>query len=453
MRKIAMIATREFIAAATNKGFVIGVVLVPTMIVAVVAIFPFVSAAIGGTLRGDIAIIDRSGQVVGDLRAALDPRAVAARRAAAVRRFIPGTTGGSGVAPTIVGEASRAVSEGDNVNVHERPSDADADRERAWLLEESTSPRLALIVVHPDAVTPAAGRDQYGSYDLYVPAYASRQSDDAIRGALEDAIVAARLRVRSLAPTAIEQLTTVAPGRSLTVTKSGIRQTQREFDLMLPVVFVTMLSVGIVLSGHTLLTSTVEEKSNRIVELLLSSVTPFELMAGKLVGHLGVTILILALHISLALVVLFSFALIGLLDPWLVLYFMVFLFVTYLMFGAGMIAVGAAVDDMHEAQSLAGPLMMAALAPAFLIPSLTRDASSTLSVVLSFVPPVNTFAMMGRLTSTSPPPAWQVWITIAIGLAAAAGMTWFAAKIFKVGLLMHGKPPNLATLIRWAKAA
>ena len=72
---------------------------------------------------------------------------------------------------------------------------------------------------------------------------------------------------------------------------------------------------------------------------------------------------------------------------------------------------------------------------------------------MSFVPPVNTFAMLLRMSSATPPPLWQVWLTIVISSAAVYAALWFAAKVFRVGLLMHGKPPNVATLVRWIKMA
>ena len=84
---------------------------------------------------------------------------------------------------------------------------------------------------------------------------------------------------------------------------------------------------------------------------------------------------------------------------------------------------------------------------------ISRDPDSTFSVVLSFLPPVNGFAMMLRLASLSPPPAWQVWLSILVGVGAVFGALWFAAKVFRIGLLMYGKPPNFRTLIRWARAA
>ena len=150
---------------------------------------------------------------------------------------------------------------------------------------------------------------------------------------------------------------------------------------------------------------------------------------------------------------LMSFAMIGLLDPMLILYLLVFFLISYLVFAAVFGAVGAAVNEMREAQSLMTPVMLALMAPWMFQPAIARDPNSTFSVALSFLPPVNTFAMMTRLASSSPPPGWQVWLTVLVGLASALAAMWFAAKVFKVGLLMHGKPPSLATLIRWAREA
>jgi ABC-2 type transport system permease protein len=72
---------------------------------------------------------------------------------------------------------------------------------------------------------------------------------------------------------------------------------------------------------------------------------------------------------------------------------------------------------------------------------------------MSFLPPVNTFAMLLRMASSVPPPLWQVWLSIAIGVASVFCALWVAAKVFRIGLLMYGKPPNFATLIRWIRAA
>jgi ABC-2 type transport system permease protein len=108
---------------------------------------------------------------------------------------------------------------------------------------------------------------------------------------------------------------------------------------------------------------------------------------------------------------------------------------------------------MREAQSLMMPVMMMLVIPWTLWFPISRDPNSTLSVAMSFVPMMNGFAMMLRLASVTPPPVWQVWLSIAVGVASVFGALWFTAKVFRIGLLMYGKPPSFATLIRWARAA
>jgi ABC-2 type transport system permease protein len=96
---------------------------------------------------------------------------------------------------------------------------------------------------------------------------------------------------------------------------------------------------------------------------------------------------------------LMSFAMIGLLDPVLILYLVVFFVISYLLFAAVFSAVGAAVNEMREAQSLMTPVMLALMAPWMFAPVIGREPNSMFAVALSFIPPVNTFAMMIRLAS------------------------------------------------------
>jgi ABC-2 type transport system permease protein len=168
---------------------------------------------------------------------------------------------------------------------------------------------------------------------------------------------------------------------------------------------------------------------------------------------LAVSLLVLTVYAGLGVLALLSLALVGLLDPWLVLYLLVFFLITYALFGSVFAAAGAAVNDMKEAQALMGPVMLLLMGPWVLALPISRNPDSTLAVVMSFVPPVNTFAMMLRLASSNPPPVWQTILSIAIGIAAAIAAIWFAAKVFRIGLLMHGKAPNMRTLVRWVRAA
>jgi ABC-2 type transport system permease protein len=118
-----------------------------------------------------------------------------------------------------------------------------------------------------------------------------------------------------------------------------------------------------------------------------------------------------------------------------------------------MLSVGAVVNDMREAQSLMMPIMLLLTFPFWVWFPISMNPNSGFSTVLSMIPPVNTFAMLIRLSSTTPPPWWQVFLSIGIGIAGVFAALWFASKVFKIGLLMYGKPPNLATLVRWARQA
>jgi ABC-2 type transport system permease protein len=99
------------------------------------------------------------------------------------------------------------------------------------------------------------------------------------------------------------------------------------------------------------------------------------------------------------------------------------------------------------------PLMLSMMLPWILWWPIVQNPSSTLALVVSFVPPVNSFGMLLRVASSTPPPAWQVWLSIGFGVVGVFGALWVAAKVFRVGILMFGKPPDLRTLIRWLRAA
>ena len=337
----------------------------------------------------------------------------------------------------------------------ERPVTADVQREKSWLTEAPSADaarHLALVVVHPKAVTPADG-GAYGTYDIYVPENTDERIETTIFDGFRETLLSARVRAQNMDREQVEAVMRVPRTASVTVGLDAERQTNVGFNRTLPFVFAGLLVFGIMIGGQTLLTQTIEEKSNRVIEVLLSAVSPLELMAGKILGQMAVSMLVLALYIVIGLGLLSSFAMLGLLDPLLIVYLILFFLVGYLFFASVFAAVGAAVNEMREAQSLMTPIMLALMTPWFFAAPIGRDPNSTFSVAMSLIPPVNSFAMMIRLASTTPPPFWQVALSIVIGLISAFVATWFAAKIFKIGLLMHGKPPTLGTLVKWARMA
>lgn len=453
MNKIWLIAQRDFLTTISNKGFLFGLFILPLMIGLAVFLGPrLLSAARSPQVVGRVAVMDPAGQVLPELRSTLSISAIKTRQEENARRTLAD-----------VPEANRAIAERGiqaaqgsipDLTIEERPADADVATEKQSLSSADWASRpLALVVIHRDAVRRTNAAGEFGTYDLY----ASRTLDDAtetvIYQSLSDALVHVRLGAAKLDQQQVDAMTRVKRPTSTIVTAAGEQRAQRKFMQFLPFMVGLFIFVGVITSGQTLMTSTVEEKSSRVVEVLLAAVSPFQLMAGKLLGQLAIGLLAMGIYLGLGLLALYSFAMFGIIDPMLIVYFLAFYLITNLVFGALMISIGAAVNQIQEAQSLMGPVMLLLLVPYMMSPMIGRAPNSTLAVVVSFLPPMNTVGMMTRMASDSPPPAWQVWLTLLVGLGAACAAVWFAAKIFKVGLLMHGRPPSLATLIRWARQA
>jgi ABC-2 type transport system permease protein len=460
-KKIGQIAAREFAATASSKGFILGLLLTPTIIAAVAIVFPRVLNR-GAQVRGEVAVIDRTGAVASELRASLAVERIVARRAELTRQAISQAPGALRQAAESRPETGAATSRSTEIalggvpelQLIERAADADPQQEKTWLTDAPATPRrIALIVIQPNAVTPAPGGTTYGTYDLYVPPNTDDRVETEIYQAVREAIINARTTAQSLDRARIDAIVRVGRATSVTVTKSNERQTVAGFNMLLPAGFALVMFIGVMTGGQALLTSMVEEKSSRVIEVLLAAVSPMELLAGKLLAQLGVSFLALAFYLATGMVLLVSFAMIGLLNPWLLVYLFIFFVISYMVTGAMLVTVGSAVNDMREAQTMMMPIMLMIMFPWIFWLPISREPNSAFSVAISFIPPVNTFTMLLRMASNSPPPYWQVWTSIAIGVASVFAAIWFASKVFRIGLLMYGKPPNFATLVRWARAA
>ncbi|MCD4747970.1 MAG: ABC transporter permease [Thermoanaerobaculales bacterium] len=458
MRKIVHIAVREFLSTVLTRGFIIGVLVTPLMIAVMIILMPLLMNEQAPRIEGEIAVIDPSGEVHQGLADYLKPEAIAERRGA-LKEFaseqmqkMPGGAANEALAePTL----NALLGEVPNLDIVQRPADFDLESEKRLLTEEGPTEdrRLALIVVHEDAVQRQDGEENFGSYDFFVREKLDDRIVDEVRSGLRHAIVDARIRTTDLDRDYIEALTQVPRVRSTTVTEEGEKETNEVVNMLLPAGFMILLLVSVLTGGQYLLTTTIEEKSSRVVEVLLSAVSPMQLMTGKILGQMGVGLVILALYAGMGIVGLVSFALLGLVDLALLIYLLIFYVIAYFVLASMMAAIGAAVTEMREAQTLMTPVMVTLMIPWLLWLPITRNPNSIFATVTSFIPPINTFVMLLRMTSTSPPPTWQVWLCIAIGLISVWGALWFAAKVFRVGLLMFGKPPNFATLIKWVKMA
>ncbi len=460
MKKIFFIASREFLSTVATRGFIIGSLVTPALLALIMLGFPRLLGQRQLHIAGEVAVIDPSGAVTSALRDIADPAKIELRRQAHARQSGQGAYGaaGSGVASGPGFDAAITAMTGISAMTGPIPRirfiqrTDDLAHEKLWLVQPAPSARhLAIVVVRPRALSAADGTDGAPVYDLYVPTTLDARVEAVIRGMLRDAVVSVRARAHGLDLDQLDALSQVQAGRSISIARDGTeRPSVPLLNVLLPIGLIMLMFLGTLGSGQLLLTTMVEEKSSRIIEVLLAAVSPLELLAGKILGQLGAAMTGMGLYLIVAFAGLSTFALFGLVDPSLLLYMFLMFVISFLVFGSVMVAIGAAVEDIRDAQSMGMPFTFGLAAVVALTFGISLDPNSALAMTLSFTPVLNTFAIMARLASTSPPPFWQVWLSIAVGIATVVAAIWFAARIFRIGLLMHGRPPNFATLLRWA---
>jgi ABC-2 type transport system permease protein len=259
-----------------------------------------------------------------------------------------------------------------------------------------------------------------------------------------------------LEPVAFEDIQVAAGGRESKVTHEDVARQ------WVPVVFVYLLWMAIFTIAQMLLTNTIEEKSNRIIEVLLSSVSPQQLMTGKILGiaATGLTVVlswIVCIIIGVGLLpklldfeLTFDLSFI-LTDPAYLASFFAYFLMGYFLYAALFVAMGSVCNSLKEAQNLMTPLTIVLFLPFFLMVPIGMDPNGLLARVVSYVPLLTPFVMMNR--SAGPPTTMEYVVTSLILVATTLLTFRAAAKVFRIGILMTGKPPRLGEILRWVTAS
>ncbi|MEJ7731770.1 MAG: ABC transporter permease [Polyangiaceae bacterium] len=424
-KRIFIVARREFLATVLTRGFVVGVLLMPTIMGLVMAAVPLLVRS--PPVRGEVAIIDRTGRVaVG-----------AAERIANLDRDGESSPGArrrrQGGAPPA------------NLRVVVLADDADVEAATAPLRQLPAPERLALVVIPADGLAPEK------SPDLLCAPTLDGLLGIAVGEQVADAVIDARLAERGHDPEAMRALLQRPKISKRTVTASGDAESDELAGVVLPAAFMMLLWIATFTSGQFLLTTLVEEKSMRVMEVLLSAVSPFELLTGKIIGHALVGMVVLATYLALGTTILVGLDMSHMLDPALAALLGVYFVIAFLLVASMMAAVGSVVEDIRSAQTLLTPVMVLLALPTVLWLPISRNPSSTFAIVLTFIPPMGPFVSVLRLAAPDPVPAWQVALSLAIGVASVIVAIWAAARIFRIGVLMYGKPPTLRQMLRWVR--
>jgi ABC-2 type transport system permease protein len=310
---------------------------------------------------------------------------------------------------------------------------------------------------------------------LYSVGQPTMDDESDIRSMLREQVKTMRMERLHIRKSTLDSLNEEVGMKTINMTPDGIEKKSNSLQLYLVgMIFGILMYMFIFIYGAQVMQGIIEEKTSKVVEVIVSSVRPFQLMMGKILGLATVGLLQFLIWIilmtSLTLLSL-NFAGVaaesggaeaaqqtGALSkvaelmnlPW---FYIIFCFLFYflggyLIYGALFAAVGSAVDSPAEAQQFMFPVTLPLLISYLsLFMFILREPDSPVSVWLSIIPFTSPIAMMGRLGSDVP--LWQLLLSMALLIAGFVFTTWVAGRIYRVGILMSGTKVNYKVLAKW----
>jgi len=218
---------------------------------------------------------------------------------------------------------------------------------------------------------------------------------------------------------------------------------------VIPLAAMMLLYVLVMTAVPTLLNQVLEEKMQKISEILISSVSPFQLLMGKLIGTVAVTLTLSSLYLASAFYLTSHFGIAEAIEPSFYAWFLLLLILALFMFGSVFSAIGAVCSEIKDSQSLMMPAVMMIVIPLFFVGAVIESPNSLFATALSLFPPSTPTIMMLRIALPPGPPLWQVLLSIIATGAFTILCVAVAGKIFRIGILSQGQTPSYARLIKW----
>jgi ABC-2 type transport system permease protein len=436
MRKFLVILKREYIQRVRAKMFIVSTILLP-VVMSIFGIVPAVILSIdaGGPMR--IAVVDQTGKMFDRLQ-----DAVASDEATAEE---PGQSRSGPDMPRRQYQLEQVASVG-----------PDAAAARAKLDARVRAKELDGYLILPSDFLQTGKAEFFNSNPGDV--LSGRPLQSALNRAVrEERLIEAKVdtgtRQALFQPIDVQSVKIGAPGEAR---ESG----GSRFVLVFAVGFIMYLAI--LMYGQVILGAVIEEKETRIAEILFSSVKPFTLMMGKLVGVSLVALTQLAIWgTAFAAFALYGVNLLasrGLKAgipsiPFVhYIYFGLFFLLGYFIYATIYALVGSMVTTTQEGGQLAMPIILILVVSFYLFLPVSRSPDSSFSFWVSMIPFSAPVAMLVRIV-TQTPPFWQIALSLLIGFGTVILIMWFASRIYRVGMLMYGKRASLPEAFRWARQA
>jgi ABC-2 type transport system permease protein len=435
MWKVLKLVGREYRASVRTKGFIIGLALAPILMSgSMIAMILFRGKV--DTADKQIAIIDRSGVVAGVVLAAAETRN---------DELVYDKETGEKVKPAYIVEI---------IN----PDDIDPAMQRLELSDEIRSRRLhAFVEVGPGVLSPQA--DPKSARITY---HAENAAIDEVRGwvsgRINNHLRFLRLTSAGVEENAVEEMLTWLPVESMGLINRDeetgqVQEAQPSSEMeavLIPIFTLFLMFIMVMMGAVPLLNAVMEEKTQRIAEVLLGSVRPFQFMMGKILGGVAVSLTGLSVYAILGIIVVNRLDLADKIPlhvlPWIYAYTILMIF----MVGGGLAALGAACNDAKDAQNLTMPAILPVMIPMFLLVPIIEAPTSAFATGLSLFPPFTPMLMLLRLSAHQGIPLWQPWVGLLGVFLFALLSVWAGGRVFRVAILMQGQPPKLGLILRWA---
>ena len=286
---------------------------------------------------------------------------------------------------------------------------------------------------------------------------------DRIQHTVSQIIINKRIQLSNLNTDVVKSLTQRTYLKSFKITSSGKEEEEIGISYAMSFIMMMFLYMALIIYGMFVMRSVYEEKTSRVSELLISSCTPFQLMAGKVlgVGAVGLTqysiwtiIAGLLTLYSTKLIQIFAGGASNLPIPTIpisvLLYFIIFFILGYLLYATLYATFGAMVTNDQDSQQFQLPITMLIFGAFFLSFYVIRNPNSQLSVIISMIPFFAPLSMFTRI-STLMPPFHEILFAIVILIATILLLIYIGGKIFRIGILMYGKRPTVPEILKWVK--
>lgn len=424
LKNILVIIKREYLTRIRSKGFWIGTIAIPLLML----VWVFVPTLVMSRTKAQqkLALVDATGKIAAPLSARLD-------------------------------EVAEKTEQQVSFTIEQIPYEGDPAELRKSLDEKVLNEEIqAWVWIDADSL--ARNRAEY-----HAESVSNFLTQQALESALSSSIRNVRLQEAGYDVEAVRELSRSIDLETVRITAEGSRAEGGFTGFVLAMGLFIVLYTTTLIYGQQVMNGILEEKTSRVVEVILAATRPAELMAGKLLGicMVGLTQLVIWVVTGLVmtapgLVTALAFMPENLdlptLEPILLVHFFLLFLLGFFFYGTLYAMIGASFNSMQEAQQVASVAVVFVVAPWLFFMPVINDPDSTVSVVTSLIPCFTPLLMMLRI-AVKMPPLWQIVLGYALTIGLCAAMIWLCARIYRVGILMYGKKPTIQEIWRWVRYA